>query len=161
MLSLPSRIIRRNYFDSQTIFRQRCGKFGFAGILSADYSAADNAAVLIIEYGRLSGRHSLYGLIKNDLNLAAAQIFNGRGALGLMVSGLCKTADLIAFRRLGNTLEINVTATESIDQKIIFGAEDNRVILRADLYDKGGNAECDPQSFSLADSILVNTLVLT
>ena len=39
---------------------------------SADYSAADNAAVLIVEYGRLSGRHSLYGLIKNDLYLAAA-----------------------------------------------------------------------------------------
>ena len=30
---LPSRIIRRNYFDGQTIFRQRCGKFGFAGVL--------------------------------------------------------------------------------------------------------------------------------
>lgn len=107
---------------------------------SADYSAAYYTAVLIIEYGRLPRRHAFYGLIKDDLNLAAAQIFDGCRTLGLMVPGLCKTTDLIAFRRLGNTLEINIAAAESIDQEVIFSAENDGIILRADLNNKGRNA---------------------
>ena len=107
---------------------------------SADYSAAYYTAILIIEYGRLSGRHAFNGLIKDDLNLAAAQRFNGCRALGLMVPGLCKTADLIAFRRLGNTLEINIAAAESIDQEVVFGAKHDSIILRADLNYKSRNA---------------------
>ena len=127
-----------------------CGCFGiyiygrFARELSADYSAADNATVLIVEYGRLSRGHAFYGLIKDDLNLAAAQVFNCCRALGLMVTGLGKTADLIAFRRLGNALEINISAAESIDQKVIFGAEHDSIILRADLNYKSRNAQSDP-----------------
>ena len=108
---------------------------------SADYSAADYAAVLIIEYGRLSGRHAFNGFIKNDLHLAAAQIFNGCGAFGLMVSGLSKTADLLPFSRLRNALEINISAAECIDQEVVFGAKHDGVVLRTDLNDKRGNAE--------------------
>ena len=109
--------------------------------ISADYSAADYAAVLIIEYGRLSGRHAFNGLIKNDLHLSTAQIFNGCGAFGLVVSCLCIAADLLTFIRLMNALEINISAAECIDQKVIFSAEHDGVVLRTDLNDKRRNAE--------------------
>ena len=107
--------------------------------ISADNSAAYYTAILIIEYGRLSGRYAFHGLIKNDLHLAAAQIFNGCGAFGLMVSCLSKTTVLLTFTRLRNALEINISAAECIDQKVIFSAENDGIILRADLNYKSRN----------------------
>ena len=70
--------------------------------LSADYSAAYNAAVLIIEYGRLSRRYALHSLIQLDPYLRAAKIFNCGRTLGLVISGLGKASDLFTFRRLRN-----------------------------------------------------------
>ena len=58
-----------------------------------------------------------------------------------MVSGLSKTTDLLTFIRLRNALEINISAAECIDQKVIFSAEHDGVVLRTDLNDKRRNAE--------------------
>ena len=64
---LLSRIIRRNCFDSQTNFRQTCGKFGFGGVF--DFS------ILVILFGKCS---AMPNKCRTDLCRILSRLFRRR-----------------------------------------------------------------------------------